>query len=330
MLKKALRQLAAARASAKVNEGPLLAAWLPTYRSILGQRGYHAQTLKNRTSSLKHIKAVWGDRPLRAIKPHEIAVKLRLFSPATAVRVLGELRDLYSEAIANGAAETNPVRDVKPPKHPGLRKRLPLEVWRRMLTLAKAGPQRWVAALLMLAMATGQRRADLARMRFDDVVDSYLRVEQQKKAGKPIGARLAIPLTLKVQALGMSLGEVIEYCRTIAKPGPTLLRTAGGRPIELSSLSARFHQCIVATEGPEAYRQYEWPSLHEVRSLCGRTLIEEGMTPAQVQALLGHKHAEMTAVYLDDRGLSAAAWKRVPLQAVSNRHTSAMTGDAHA
>lgn len=311
LLKDALRQLAAVRAPAPVDEGPTLAAWLPTYRTILGQRGYHAQTLKNRAGSLKHIAAVWGERPLRAIKPHEVAAKLRLFTPATAVRVLGEMRDLYSEAIANGVAESSPVRDVKPPKHPGLRKRLPLDVWRRMLTLAKVGPQRWVPAMLMLAMATGQRRADLARMRFNDVVDGCLRVEQQKKAGKPIGARLAIPLTLKVRALGMTLGDVIEHCRTIGKPGPTLLRKAGGGAIEASSLSARFHECIVAVEGAGAHQQYEWPSLHEVRSLCGRTLIEEGMTPNQVQSLLGHKHAEMTALYLDDRGLTAGEWKIV-------------------
>ena len=30
-----------------------------------------------------------------------------------------------------------------------------------------------------------------------------------------------------------------------------------------------------------------------------------------VQTLLGHKHAEMTETYKDDRGLSAADWKRV-------------------
>lgn len=30
-----------------------------------------------------------------------------------------------------------------------------------------------------------------------------------------------------------------------------------------------------------------------------------------VQTLLGHKHAEMTAIYTDDRGLSAHEWKRV-------------------
>lgn len=160
-------------------------------------------------------------------------------------------------------------------------------------------------------MHTGQRRADLAKMRFDDVVDGHLRVEQQKKAGKPVGARLAIPLTLRLRATGMTLGEVIEFCRTIGKPGDTLLRQANGRPIEMSSLSARFHELIEAVCAEDAYKKYEWPSLHEVRSLSARTYIDEGMPPSTVQTLLGHKHIDMTQVYLDDRGLTAADWKLV-------------------
>lgn len=35
------------------------------------------------------------------------------------------------------------------------------------------------------------------------------------------------------------------------------------------------------------------------------------MAPAVVQTLLGHKHAEMTALYLNDRGLTDADWKVV-------------------
>lgn len=323
LLKQALQQLAvmqlpAGEPTAKPaandpapTDGPTVAEWLVTYRSIIGQRGYHAQTIKNRTTSINHIQAAWGSMPLRAVRPVDISTALKQWSPHTAVRVLGELRDVYVEAIANGAAESSPAAHVKRPKAPGLRKRLTLETWQAMLELARQGPQRWVPALLLLAMATGQRRADLAKMRFDDIVDGHLRVEQQKKAGKPVGARLAIPLTLRLQATGMTLGEVIEQCQTIGAPGDTLLRKIGGGPIEMSSLSARFRELIVAVCGPEAYKQYEWPSLHEVRSLSARTYIAEGMTPTTVQTLLGHKDAEMTALYLNDRGLTAGEWKQV-------------------
>lgn len=48
-----------------------------------------------------------------------------------------------------------------------------------------------------------------------------------------------------------------------------------------------------------------------MRSLSARTYIAEGMAPETVQTLLGHKDAEMTAIYLNDRGLTDAEWKHV-------------------
>jgi enterobacteria phage integrase len=312
LLKDALRQIAVGTAAN--DAGPTLADWLVTYRKAVAERGYNVQTLRNRAASLKHVEAMWGQMPLRGIRPVDIASKLKSFTPHTARRVLGELRDVYTEAINNGAAETNPAAHVKPPKSDGLRKRLKLDTLQAMLDLSRASPQRWVHAMLLLALHTGQRRADLAKMRFSDVVDGCLRVEQQKKARKLIGARVAIPLSLRLGATGMTLADVIEHCKTIGEPGETLLRKAGGGPIEMSSLSARFRQHIVAVCGPDAYKRFEWPSLHEVRSLSARTYIAEGMEPATVQTLLGHKHAEMTKVYLDDRGLTEAEWKTVDAQ----------------
>jgi integrase len=153
-------------------------------------------------------------------------------------------------------------------------------------------------------------------MKFEDVVDGHLRIEQQKKARKLVGARVAIPLDLKLEAIGITLGEIIELCKDIGAEGPTLLRKKNGKPIEMSSLSARFREHIVAVCGPEAYKQFEWPSLHECRSLSARTYIAEKMKPEVVQTLLGHKHAEMTALYLNDRGLTDADWK-----AVENSHS---------
>lgn len=297
--------------SQTLSDRDTLAEWLATFRTIIKDRGYLQQTLKNRGTCINYIEAQLGARPLRSIKPHEVSTLLKKCSPHKAGRVLMELRDVYVEAIANGAAETNPAAHVKKPVALGVRKRLTLQTWQSMFELAKAGPQRWVAAMLLLGLHTGQRRADLAKMKFSDVVDGCLRVEQQKKARKKVGARVAIPLDLRLQATGMTLGEVIELCRGIGKPGDTLLRQANGRPIEMSSLSARFREHIVTVCGPDAYKQFEWPSLHEVRSLSARTYISEGKTPAQVQTLLGHKHAEMTALYLDDRGLTSADWKLV-------------------
>lgn len=306
------------QAAAPAEPQRLLSAWLDAHEQLLRDRGYKPQTIKNRTSNLAHVRRLWGQRPIAAIKPHEIAAGLKTFPAersSTARRVLAELRDAYTEAIANGWAETNPAAHIRPPKHKIKRARLRFETWQAMRELAQASPQRWVESMLLLALVTGQRRADLAKMRFDDVVmdeQGYqvLRIEQQKEAGKGYGARVSIPLDLELRAIGMTVREVIEHCRHSAKPGPTMLRKAGGGPIEQSSLSQRFHEHVVTVLGPDAHAQHEWPSLHECRSLAARLYKAEGV---DVQTLLGHKHAEMTEVYQDDRGLSAHEWKRVAL-----------------
>lgn len=284
--------------------GKTVGEWLLTYEQILLGRHYRDQTLRNHRSTVKHVARLWGSQPIRDLKPHQVAAGIRALaedSTHTACRVLACLEDIYTEAVENGEAEHNPAKVVRRPSHSTIRKRLSLEAWRAMYERSKTHPQRWLRALLLLGIVTGQRRADLAKMRFDDVVDGCLRVEQQKLAGKVRGARVAIPLTLRLEVVGMSVGDVIELCKTIAKPGDTLLRKTGGGQIEQSSLSARFHELIVDTLGPTAYAKHEWPSLHELRSLSVREYQAQGLKDRQ--GLLGHKDAAVTAIYEDLRDL---------------------------
>lgn len=314
-LKKLLKQANAALAaqSTPTDTSPLISEWIPTYISILAQRKYAAQTMKNRSANVRHVERLWGHHRIGSLLPFEVSSKLREYAPAqasAASRVLSELRDFYTEAVANGVTHQNPCAHVKPPKHSTLRARLSYADWDAAQKHAQSHPQKWVWAMMLLALVTGQRRADLAKMRFEDIYEGCLHVEQQKKAGKTYGARVAIPLDLKLDVLGVTLLDVVELCRSVAKPGPTLLRKAGGGALELSSLSARFHECLSAVKDPDAYEKYSWPSLHEVRSLSCRLYDAQGV---DVQTLLGHKHKEMTAIYLDDRGLSSHIWKRVKM-----------------
>lgn len=291
-----------------------LSEWLDMHEQQVLMKGYKVQTVRNRTASIRHLRRLWGSRPIMALRAHEIISALRHeFLPertSTAQRVLAELRDAYNEAIANDWAESNPAAHVKLPAHRVKRKRLSFEVWQQMRELARASRQRWLESLLLLALVTGQRRADLAKMREADVHDGHLLVEQQKHAGKGYGARVAIPLALRLDAIGMTLSEVIDQCRDIGTPGPTLLRKSGGGALEESSLSIRFAECIRAVCGESAYQPSEWPSLHEVRSLSARLYSAQGI---DVQTLLGHKHAEMTDLYKDDRGLSAKEFRRLAI-----------------
>jgi site-specific recombinase XerD len=143
-----------------------VAAWLDVHEQQLRERGYKEQTIRNRTANLRHVRRLWGQRPIEALRAHEIISAIRAeFLPAKtsmAQRVLAELRDAYNEAIAADWAGSNPASHVKLPSHHVMRKRLSLEVWQRMRTLAQASRQRWLESLLLLALVTGQRRADLA------------------------------------------------------------------------------------------------------------------------------------------------------------------------
>lgn len=298
---------------AHTESGATISKWIDVYDALLQERGYDPQTLKNRRANLKHVRQLWGSSQLRDIKPRHISAALQTFLPdrsSMARRIFDELRDVFREAVANEWCESNPVLNTRRPPNKIKRKRLSLEAWDAMCEVALVHRQAWVLYMLLLALVTGQRRADLGKMRFDDVWDGYLHIEQQKKAGKGYGARVALPLALRLDAIGVTLGEVIEMCKHYSKAGPTLLRRNDGQRIELSSLSTRFNEIIRAVHGDGVYAEREWPSLHEVRSLSERLYRDQGI---QTQHLLGHKNQEMTDKYNDDRGLTAAEWKRLAI-----------------
>lgn len=301
------------RTNTSVESKQTLAEWLVLYKDILKDRSYNKQTLKNRNSNLIHVNAMWGGYPLRELKPHIVASKLKeSFANRAALhgRVLAEMKDVCCEAVNNGWLDSNPAQYLKAPFSSVLRKRLTLETWVTMTELAKAHNQAWVLPMLNLALITGQRRADLAKMKFEDIWDDHLHIEQQKKAGKPQGSRVALPLSLRLNVINLRLRDVIVSCLDYSTYGPTLLRKASGKTLELSSLSTRFGELIREAHSGSGFNINEWPSLHEVRSLSERLYRAQGVN---TQRLLGHKTQEMTDLYNDDRGLTANEWKAVVL-----------------
>ncbi len=281
-----------------------LGQWAETYRLILAAKPISDKTKINRRSCLAHVLASLGDRTIGSIRPHEVsAMVLGIYAvrPQTAKRVLIEVRDMMAEAINYGWIDRNPAAGVKIPAVRVQRQRLTLDQWWLILRYSIESMPPWVSRLLALALITGQRRSDLCKMRFADVWDGHLHIEQTKT-----GARLALPLALCLDAVGLSLGEVIEDCKGYATGNEFLLRKHDGCQLGEASLSARFEiareAAITSTEHP--------PSLHECRSLSERLYRAQGIN---TMTLLGHKHQAMTDVYNDDRGLSKGQWKALEI-----------------
>ncbi|NUP86088.1 MAG: tyrosine-type recombinase/integrase, partial [Burkholderiaceae bacterium] len=284
-----------------------LGQWCGTYRQILAGRPISGKTRANRASALGHIERALGGRLVGAIRPHEVArlvQQLAATTPQCAKRVLFEARDVFGEAVNYGWIDRNPAAALKVPVVRIRRARLTLDQWRKIHAWSLDNQPLWVSRMLMLALITAQRRSDLRKMRFADVWDDHLHIEQDKT-----GARLALPLALRLDAIGVGLAEAIDACIDYAAGDEHLLRKSTGRPPVLASLSARFEEAREAVMPAPAHGLPA--SLHEIRSLSERLYREQGI---DTQTLLGHKHQAMTDLYNDDRGLSAGKWKTLALQ----------------
>jgi integrase len=275
--------------------------WAVIYRQLIDSRPISAKTKANRRGALVHVLAHLGKRVVSSVRPHEVAAMIQYLAksqPQTAKRVLFECADMFNQAMNYGWIDRNPAISVKAPICRVQRKRLTFANWQDLRAHADENMPPWVANMMTLALITGQRRSDLVKMQFDDVWDNHLHIEQAKT-----GTRLALPLALKLDELGLTLAQVIAQCKNPTVPSPYLLRKNNGGRLADASLSARFEEArkavLPSAQGIPA-------SLHECRSLSERMYRTQGLN---TMVLLGHKHQAMTDIYNDDRGLTKGTWK---------------------
>ena len=284
--------------------------WLEVYLELLSTRKTAYKADANRRSYIAYLRTHMGDMRLRAIRPVHVSRMHRaiwdLGMLHTAKRVLAEARSCFDEAINAGLIETNPAASVRPLPVRIKRARLSLDLWKRMRDMSEHSPQKWLPSLLDLALMTGQRRGDLAKMRFDDIWDDHLHIVQEK-----MGARIALPLALRLEAVGKSIGDVIEACHDYQRQGQIfLLRKDNGARMDVTTLSNRFRGCLMTTLGGRWGRDGNPPSLHECRSLSERLYRKQGI---DTMTLLGHRRQSMTDKYNSPRGLSDDDWRTLRL-----------------
>ncbi|WP_374537598.1 tyrosine-type recombinase/integrase [Chitinimonas taiwanensis] len=280
--------------------------WHQRYLKVLADRGIKPKSIVAASDQLRAAYAKWETTPVANISVMDVADFLKAWTDAGKVRmaahVLSRLRDMFREAIVAGWIESNPAEATKVHGVKTKRERLTLNQYQAILAQsANDARRKWLPSMLKLALLTGQRREDLATFEFDrDVREGRLWLEQGKT-----GQKLALSLDLRLAALPQSLGEVIEECRSDGMRGAkTILHHrafAGtakpGEPLRNGLLSRAFADTRDELE-------LDWgehpPTLHEIRSLAGR-LYAEAYGAEFAQALLGHRNAQTTAVYLDVR-----------------------------
>ncbi|MEB6387760.1 phage integrase Arm DNA-binding domain-containing protein [Kluyvera ascorbata] len=219
------------------------------------------------------------------------------------------LNDVFKEAQHAGEvpAGYNPALAVKNPIAKVKRSRLTIEQWKEIFATAATLPP-CAQNSMLLALVTGQRLGDIVSMKFSDVWDGYLHVSQNKT-----GVKIAIPLALKCDAIGMTLSDVISRCRDHvvsqflvhhvnhhghAIPGSSVPEKT------ISKYFAKARDTSTINWGKDIH---SLPPFHEQRSLSSRTYKAQGV---DVKTLLGHTTDAMSDRYIDDRGLG---WKKLVL-----------------
>lgn len=289
--------------------------WLEIYSASIEGRQITAKTLQNRRSHVKRISYAFGDRHIGSILPHEINFLIAGLTkkyPVAAKRTLIEARGIFDEAITNGWITSNPARSVRVPRVVVKRRRLTLNEWKLIYDYSRVHQPPWVPRMILLALVTGQRRSDLVKMKFSDVWAHEDGVEYLHVAQAKTGARLAIPTALRLNSIGVSVGEAIEMCHSYSKEGDGyLIRKTTTKQLCPESMSWRFEQAREAALPPHTGEQTP-ASLHECRSLSAREYKKQGIN---TQDLLGHSKQAMTELYHAERGLDAREdrWKVVEL-----------------
>ncbi|MCM7824865.1 phage integrase Arm DNA-binding domain-containing protein [Enterobacter roggenkampii] len=281
--------------------------WIDKYIVIQEERLKNNELRQNsfrqKNKPLRLFREHRGMRYLKDIETIDIAeitdaIKNDGFSRmAQVVRIV--LVDVFKEAQHAGYVPPgyNPAMATKQPRHKVTRQRLSLEEWKSIYEAAET-MQPYLQCGMLLALVTGQRLGDICRMKFSDIWDDMLHIEQEKT-----GSRLAIPLDLKCDALGLTLRDMVSKCRdaVISKYlvhfRHSTSQATRGDSVSSSSLTTSFkkarNKCGIEWEKGTA------PTFHEQRSLSERLYEAQGV---DTQKLLGHKSPQQTAKYHDDRG----------------------------
>lgn len=289
--------------------------WLERYWKIQEERfasgDIKENTYKQKAKPVELLKERAGMKLISSVDVRDIAQILEEYlsagQPRMAQVVRSVLIDVFKEAQHYGEVPPghNPALATKQPRRKITRQRLSLEEWQKIFDIADK-KQQYMGNAMLLALVTGQRLGDISKMKFSDIWDDHLHIEQEKT-----GSKIAIPLSLRLNAINWSLRDVVARCRDYAV-SPYLVhffRTTSqaerGAQVKSNTLTMNFSKA-------RDLARIDWgngtpATFHEQRSLAERLYEAQGV---DTQKLLGHKSPNQTAGYHDDRGKE---WKKIIL-----------------
>lgn len=276
--------------------------WCDEFEKILAERESRPNTIRVRRSQMNRLRACFPENTAAArittLDCAKVIDGIKAQGKArTAQAFRSFLIDCFDRMIARGWRKDNPARVLDEVKVKVRRARLPFEAF---MALYEATDIVWLRNAMALAIVSGQPRECVAAAKFTDIRDGAWWNERGKT-----GARIAIPLHIRLHCFGMSLEDVVRQCRSTGILSKHLVhqtrRAKGarlGRKMHVDMITRVFSAELAKLE--LSWGGKEPPTFHEIRSLSERLYKEQG--GVNTQELLGHKDPRTTAIYHDGRG----------------------------
>jgi hypothetical protein len=200
----------------------------------------------------------------------------------------------------------NPADPTETPAVVVQRARLTLEMFQRIHARApEVAP--WLPGAMLVALVSGQPREVISGLRRGMRGPELLTVRRGKT-----GVVIEIPLSLRLDPLGMTLADALDACDS----GIRSLRSGRdyivhhSREFGNAPLGGKVHPDNISHSFTEARRLAgipdeledgkQAPTFHEIRSLAKR--LYKAQTGVDSKALLGHLTEKMSELYADPRG----------------------------
>lgn len=281
--------------------------WMDDFDKLVAKRKLAESTRRTYKSVAKKARALAAEgAPFEYVTTKVIAEALGQLEDDGKARSAQQLRsflkDMFNDAIAEGWTKENPALVTRAIDVEVKRGRLQFDVFARVY---EAEQTPWARNVYALALVSGQDRESCSNAQFRDFRDGAWFNERGKT-----GARIAIPLDIRLECFGMSLDDVVRQCRSTGVLSKHLVHqtqsygnSPRGAQIWVDTISRHFSETL-ATLGID-WGDRQPPTFHEIRSLSERLYDAQGNV--KTQELLGHKDPRTTALYHDARG----EWVRV-------------------
>jgi integrase len=270
----------------------------------------------------KHVLPRWRGRDLRAITRRDVIELLDGIvdegNPVAANRTLAAVRKLFNWALQRGIIEASPVALVEMPGAERKRERTlaPDEI---RVVWAAAGELGYpFGDFFRMALATGQRREEVAQMRTADADESertWTLSSDMTKAGRAHVVPLS-PLALEILAEAKEMANQLFAKPENAKFPAYVFTTRGDRPISgYSKAKVRLDKAGAAVCRAEELPPVEPWTIHDLRRTVGTGLGRLGVSRFVIARVLNHADRTVTGIYdrheyLEEKRHALEAWAR--------------------